>query len=121
MLLDFIRRLHWTAQIAPWKGNRTYYDPPYLGDDNPKAAAVYYDDQFCSYMGLSQNSDFQFFVSNPIGKQGFENLFKNSADLCGLFKILSDKDAVAIIGYLYSLSAGEYAGVKTISKAVGVS
>ena len=115
-----IKRLLWTVQIAPWKGNKDYYDPPLLGSDNPKASAVFYDDNFYSYMGLSEDNDFHLVVNNPEGKRGFEKLFDDPETLSGFFKILSDKDALLVIRYLYSLSRGQYAGTGTISKALGI-
>ncbi|MCR5251931.1 MAG: helix-turn-helix transcriptional regulator [Lachnospiraceae bacterium] len=115
-----IRNIHWAIQTGGWINNEAFWERPIDPIDYPKMGSVVMDNVMYSYFGCREDNDFYLFLDDPEGKDVMERLFRDTEKLEELFRILSDRDNIAIIAYLYSLAPGEYAGVDTIAKATGV-
>ena len=120
-LADTVRKIHWAVQNAPWVNNEEYYNPPCYGIDSPKMSSVFVDESSYSYMGLREDNNFYVWLKQDEGKDIFEKLLSDPERICDVFKIMSDKDNMRILTYLYSLSSGEFAGADTIAKALKLS
>ncbi len=115
-----IKNILWAVQIGSWVNNRNFYSPPYCKTDDPKMASAVFDDVIYTYMGHREDNDFFLFLNSPEDKHVFEDLINDADRVAVLFKLLSDKDNIKIISYLYSLTPGEYAGIDIIAKEVGI-
>jgi transcriptional regulator with XRE-family HTH domain len=120
-LADTVRKIHWAVQNAPWVNNEEYYNPPCYGIDSPKMSSVFVDESSYSYMGLREDNNFYVWLKQDEEKDIFEKLLSDPERICDVFKIMSDKDNMRILTYLYSLSSGEFAGADTIAKALKLS
>lgn len=115
-----IRNLQWAIQTGSWVNNTGYTDPPYDIKEYPKMSSAVYDNVFFTYMGLREDNNFSLCLYSPDDKAVFEELLKDTGRLAALFGLLSDRDNLAIIAYLYSLKNGEFAGVDQIAHATGI-
>ena len=115
-----IKDILWAIEIGSWVNNRNFYEPPYCRIEDPKMASAVFDDVIYTYMGHREDNDFFLFLNSPEDKNVFEDLLRDTDRVTDLFKILSDKDNVRIITYLYSLTPDEYAGIDTIAREVGI-
>ena len=84
-------------------------------------ASAVYDNVFFTYMGLREDNNFGLSLYSPEDKEVFEDLLRDTRGLTELFGLLSDRDNLAIITYLYSLKNGEFAGADSIAGATGIS
>lgn len=115
-----IRRVIWAMQIGCWVNNEYYWERQTDTIDYPKMGSAVFDNVFYSYAGLREDNDFYLFLNDPADKTVLDDLFKDTGKIESLFKLLSDKDNIAILAYLYSLGHGEFAGIDTIAKATGL-
>lgn len=115
-----IRRILWAMQISPWSGNTNYYDPPQNTMDYSKSTSLVMDNAYYTYMGLRVDNPFFFFMSNPENYDYVEELFKDTDGIIKLFKLLSDKDNMQILIYLYTFSRESFVTAATISKALSI-
>lgn len=117
---DLMRRIRWAMQTSLWVNNKTYKAPGRDIKEHPKMASVVTDDVFYSYMGLREDNDFGVQLNKPKDFDIFEELVKDTSKLEKLFKILSQRDNILVITYLYTLRGGELAGIDAIEKTTGV-
>ena len=115
-----IKSVIWAVQIGSWVNNEYYWERPTDPIDYPKMGSAVFDNVFYSYAGLREDNDFYLFLNDPLDKNVLDDLFKDTEKVVALFKLLSDKDNLSILAYLYSLGPGEYAGIDTIAKATGI-
>ena len=115
-----IRNLQWAIQTGSWVNNTGFTEPPYDIKEYPKMSSAVYDNVLFTYMGLREDNNFSLFLQSPDGKDVFEDLLKDTGRLAGLFGILSDRDKLAIITYLYTLKNGEFAGADQVAHATGI-
>lgn len=115
-----IRNLQWAIQTGSWINNIGFTDPPYDIKEHPKMASAVYDNVFFTYMGLREDNNFSLCLYSPEEKEVFEDLLKDTGRLAGLFGLLSDRDNLAIVTYLYSLKNGEFAGADQVALATGI-
>ena len=71
-------------------------------------------------MGLWVDNPFYFFMSKPDGVDYIEELFKDTSGIVKLFELLSDKDNMRILTFLYTLSRESFVTAGTISKALSI-
>ena len=71
-------------------------------------------------MGLRVDNPFYFFMSKPDGVDYIEELFKDTSGIVKLFEMLSDKDNMRILTFLYTLSRESFVTAGTISKALSI-
>ncbi|MCR4654801.1 MAG: helix-turn-helix domain-containing protein [Lachnospiraceae bacterium] len=116
-----IRNLQWAIQTGSWVNNTGFAEPPYDIKEYPKMASAVYDNVFFTYMGLREDNNFSLCIFSPDDKEVFEDLLRDTRGLTELFGLLSDRDNLAIITYLYSLKNGEFAGVDQVAHATGIS
>ena len=114
-----IRNILWAVQTGLWVSNQMYSDPPLDKKEHPKTASVAFDNRFFSYMGLREDNDFYILFNTPEKKHICENLLRNAERFTGLFAILSEKENIDIIAYLYSLKYGEFAAPDMIARELG--
>lgn len=119
-LARLTRNLQWAIQTGTWVNNTGFTEPPCDVKDHPKTASAVLDNVLFTYMGLREDNNFGLYLHSPEDRQVFEDLLKDTEKLTQLFKLLSDRDNLAVITYLYSLKRGEFAGVDTIAKATGL-
>ncbi len=115
-----IRNLQWAIQTGSWVNNTGFYEPPCDIREYPKMASAVYDNVFFTYMGLREDNNFGLSLYSPEDKEVFEDLLRDTRGLTELFGLLSDRDNLAIITYLYSLKNGEFAGADSIAGATGI-
>ncbi len=119
-LAKLIKNIHWAIQIGGWVNNEHFWERPLDPLTYPKMASAVLDNLFYSYAGLREDNDFYLFLNNPEDRTVLEDLFRDTGKVEKLFGLLSDKDNISIMAYLYTLAPGEYAGVDTIARATGV-
>ncbi len=117
---DLIRRIRWAMQTSLWVNNKTYKAPERDIKAHPKMASVVTDDVFYSYMGLREDNDFGVQINKPKDFDILEELVRDTSKMEALFKILSQRDNILVITYLYTLRDGELAGIDAIEKVTGV-
>ena len=117
---NLIRNLNWAMQSALWVNNKCYEAPARDPIEHPKMASVVCDDIFYSYFGLREDNDISFFLNKTKNYDLYEELLKDTSKIEKLFKILSDRDNISIIAFLYTLKNGEFASVDVISKSLGI-
>lgn len=117
---DLMRRIRWAMQTSLWVNNKTYKAPGRDIKEHPKMASVVLDDVFYTYMGLREDNDFGVQLNKPKDFDIFEELVKDTSKMETLFRLLSQRDNILVITYLYTLKDGELAGVDAIEKATGV-
>ena len=115
-----MRKILWAFQISPWATNKDYFNAPQNSIENPKTTSLILDNEFFSYMGLRVDNPFFFFMSRPENYDYIEELFKDTDGIVKLFEILSDKDNMRILIYLYTFSRESFVTAATISKALSI-
>jgi transcriptional regulator with XRE-family HTH domain len=115
-----IKNIIWAIQTGSWVNNEHYWERPTDPIDYPKMASAVVDNVFYSYAGLREDNDFYLFLHDPTDKNVLDDLFQNTEKVEALFQLLSDRENITIMAYLYSLEQGEYAGIDTIAKATGI-
>ena len=83
-------------------------------------ASVVCDDVFYSYFGLREDNNFSFFLNKTKNYDMYEELFKDTSKMEALFKILSDRENILILAFLYTLKPDEFVSVDVISKSLGI-
>ncbi|MCR5117748.1 MAG: helix-turn-helix transcriptional regulator [Lachnospiraceae bacterium] len=116
-----LRNIEWATQNAPWVNNKNYYEPPRYEKTEPKMAAAFFDDYTYSYMGLMENNDLYIRLNTNPEEVSFEDILKDTDRLCEFFKLISDKDTIRMIAYLYSLARREFVGAETIAAELKLS
>lgn len=119
-LVKLIKNIHWAVHIGGWVNNEYFWERPTDPLSYPKMASVVMDNLFYSYTGVREDNDFYLFVNSPEDRTMLEDLFRDTEKEEKLFRILSDKDNLKIMAYLYTLAPGEYAGIDTIAEATGI-
>ncbi len=117
---NLIRNINWAIQMGLWVNNRNYTDPMRDPKEHPKEASVIFDDVFYTYMGLREDNDICFFLNKTADYDIFEELLKDTTKVEKLFRILSDKDNIRIISFLYTLKPGEFVSDDVIAKSLGI-
>lgn len=117
---NLIRNLNCAMQSALWVNNKCYEAPARDPIEHPKMASVVCDDVFYSYFGLREDNDISFFLNKTKNYDLYEELLKDTSKIEKLFKLLSDRDNISIIAFLYTLKNGEFASVDVISKSLGI-
>ena len=120
----FIEKIHdimWAFHVGAWVENSEYYPRPDSADEDSRMASVYANNYGYSYMSLSRNREFCLFLKQPESKEGFGTILHRSDDVRALFRFLSDKTSMELLGYLYRLKCGEYVRRETLMKALGES
>lgn len=117
---DLIRNIHWAILTGLWVNNKSYEAPTRDSKEHPKMAAIMCDDVFYNYFGLREDNDISFFLNKAKDYDLFEELLKDTDRMQTLFRILSDKDNILIIAFLYTLKNGEFASVDVISKSLRI-
>ena len=117
---DLMRRIRWAMQTSLWVNNKTYKAPGRDIKEHPKMASVVLDDVFYTYMGLREDNDFGVQLNKPKDFDILEELVKDTSKMETLFRLLSQRDNILVITYLYTLKDGELAGVDAIEKVTGV-
>jgi len=115
-----IRKILWAMQISPWSANTNYYDPPQNSMEYAKTTSLVMDNIYYTYMGLRVDNPFFYFMSKPENYDYIEGLFKDTDGITKLFELLSDKDNMRILVYLYTLSRESFVTAGTISKALSI-
>ena len=115
-----IMKILWAMQISPWSANNNYYDPPQNSMGYAKTTSLVMDNIYYTYMGLRVDNPFCYFMSKPDGVDYIENLFKESDTIVKLFELLSDKENMRMLIYLYTLSRESFVTAGTISKALSI-
>ena len=72
-------------------------------------------------MSLNRNREFYLFLRQPEDKDGFGRYIRHSDELRSLFRFLSDKANLELLGYLYRLKYGEYVRRETLVQALRMS
>lgn len=117
---DLIRNINWAMLTGLWVNNENYEAPYRDPKEHPKMAAIMCDDVFYNYFGLREDNDISFFLNKAKDYDLYEELLKDTEKMQSLFRILSDKDNISIIAFLYTLKNGEYTSVDVISKSLGI-
>ena len=117
---DLIRNINWAILTGLWVNNQSYEEPSRDPKEHPKMASIMCDDVFYNYFGLREDNDISFFLNKAKDYDLFEELLKDTDRMQTLFRILSDKDNISIIAFLYTLKSGEYASVDVISKSLRI-
>ena len=117
---DLIRNINWAMINGLWVNNKGYEAPARDPIEHPKMATVVCDDIFYSYFGLREDNDISFFLNRTNDYDLYEELLKDTSKIEALFKVLSDRDNISIIAFLYTLKNGEFASVDVISKSLGI-
>lgn len=117
---ELIRYINWAMITGLWVNNKCYEAPPRDPVEYPKMATVVCDDIFYSYFGLREDNDISFFLNKSKDYDLYEELLKDTNKIENLFKVLSDKENISIIAFLYTLKPGEFASVDVISKSLRI-
>ena len=117
---DLIRNINWAILTGLWVNNENYEAPYRDPKEHPKMASIMCDDVFYNYFGLREDNDISFFLNKTKDYDLYEELLKDTEKMQSLFRILSDKDNISIIAFLYTLKNGEYTSVDVISKSLGI-
>lgn len=115
-----IRKILWAMQISPWSANDNYYNPPQNSLDYAKTTSLVMDNVYFTYMGLRVDNPFFFFMSKPEGVDYIEELFKDTDGIVKLFEVMSDKDNMRILTFLYTLSRESFVTAGTIAKSLNI-
>lgn len=115
-----LEELIWAAQISPWGPNKDFYGRTLSAEENSSAASVVYNNEGYSYMNLDKGNEFCLLLKKGNLDGGFAHWMKHSDKIRELFGVLSDKENVRILMYVYSLGYDEYANSDTIAAATGV-
>ena len=117
---DLIRNINWAMLTGLWVNNQSYEAPSRDSKEYPKMASIMCDDVFYSYFGLREDNDISFFLNKSEDYDLYEELLKDTEKTQSLFKLLSDKENISIIAFLYTLKSGEYTSVDVISKSLKI-
>jgi transcriptional regulator with XRE-family HTH domain len=117
---NLIRNINWAIHTGLWVNNQSYEAPSRDPKEYPKMASIMCDDVFYSYFGLGEDNDISFFLNRSKDYDLYEELLKDTEKIQTLFKLLSDKDNISIIAFLYTLKLGEFVSVDVISKSIGI-
>ena len=117
---DLIRNINWAMLTGLWVNNKSYEAPSRDPKEHPKMASIMCDDVFYNYFGLREDNDISFFLNRSVDYDLYEELLKDTDRIQMLFSLLSDKDNIMIIAFLYTLKSGEYASLDVISKSLGI-
>ena len=115
-----IRNINWAMLTGLWVNNQSYEAPSRDPKEHPKMASIMCDDVFYNYFGLREDNDISFFLNKSKDYDVYEELLKDTEKTQSLFRVLSDKDNISIIAFLYTLKSGEYTSVDVISKSLGI-
>ena len=117
---DLIRNINWAMLTGLWVNNKSYEAPSRDPKEHPKMASIMCDDVFYNYFGLREDNDISFFLNRSVDYDLYEELLKDTDRIQMLFSLLSDKENIMIIAFLYTLKSGEYASLDVISKSLGI-
>ena len=114
------KNILWALNIASFSAGKNYYEMPSFSEKEKMASAVI-NDSFYEYMNLTCGKEFCVYLKNQEAGEGLRVFLKDTEKVRKLFKMLSDKDCVDIISYMYSLSRLQFADVDAISASCKIS
>ncbi|MBR1651436.1 MAG: hypothetical protein IJ691_09760 [Lachnospiraceae bacterium] len=114
------KNILWALNIASFSAGKNYYEMPVFSEKEKMASAVI-NDSFYEYMNLTCGKEFCVYLKNQEAGEGLRVFLKDTEKVRKLFKMLSDKDCVDIISYMYSLSRLQFADVDAISASCKIS
>jgi len=117
---ELMRNIIWAMINGLWVNNKNFEKPSVDSKEHPKMASVVCDDVFYSYFGLREDNNFSFFLNKTKNYDMYEELFKDTSKMEALFKILSDRENILILAFLYTLKPDEFVSVDVISKSLGI-
>lgn len=114
------KNILWALNNASFSAGKNYYEMPSFSEKEKMASAVI-NDSFYEYMSLTCGKEFFVYLKNQEAGEGLRVFLKDTEKVRKLFKMLSDKDCVDIISYMYSLSRMQFADVDAISASCKIS